>query len=101
MHLSNIMTDNSHSIIILPNILGKIFGKFKQVAQDTVLLVGKDGKTKSYSTFHIETMSYFFEHGLGVEQNEYLAYLWTKIAADNVSEIAFDRLPELMAYSEM
>lgn len=77
MHLSNLMTDNSHSIIILPNILGKIFGNFKQVElqQDTMLLVAKDGKTKSYSTFHIETMSCFFEHGLGVEQNEYLAYL--------------------------
>ena len=46
-------------------------------------------------------MSYFFEHGLGVEQNEYLAYFGAKIAADNGSEIAFDRLPKLMAYSEI
>lgn len=35
------------------------------------------------------------------KQNEYLAYFWAKIAADKGSEIAFDRLPKLMAYSEM
>ena len=69
MHFSTIMTDNVDSVIILPNFLGKIFGKFKQVElqQDTVLLIGKDGKTKSYSTFHIETFPQFTSSILGIQ----------------------------------
>lgn len=69
MHFSTIMTDNVDSVIILPNFLGKIFGKFKQVElqQDTVLLMGKDGKTKSYSTFHIETFPQFTSSILGIQ----------------------------------
>ena len=69
MHFSTIMTDNVDSVIILPNFLGKIFGKFKQVElqQDTVLLMGKDGKTKSYSIFHIETFPQFTSSILGIQ----------------------------------
>ena len=69
MHFSTIMTNNVDSVIILPNFLGKIFGKFKQVElqQDTVLLMGKDGKTKSYSTFHIETFPQFTSSILGIQ----------------------------------
>ncbi|MDY5420593.1 tetratricopeptide repeat protein [Actinobacillus porcinus] len=48
-----------------------------------------------------ERISYFYEHGLGVEQNEYLAYHWAKRAADNGSDDAKARLPELVIYSEM
>ncbi|WP_366516021.1 SEL1-like repeat protein [uncultured Actinobacillus sp.] len=48
-----------------------------------------------------ERISYFYEHGLGVEQNEYLAYHWAKRAANNGSDDAKARLPELVIYSEM
>ncbi len=48
-----------------------------------------------------ERISYFYEHGLGVEQNEYLAYRWAKMAADNGNDDAKERLPQLVIYSEM
>jgi hypothetical protein len=47
-----------------------------------------------------ERMSYFFEHGFGVEQNEYLAYFWAKIAADNGNNDARDRRSSLSIYSD-
>lgn len=48
-----------------------------------------------------ERISYFYEFGLGVDKNEYLAYLWAKTAAENENPDAVERLSALLQYQDM